>query len=661
MLIGFLCNFSNVFAQQDSMVSQFWKRDPNLDSENTVSNQKQIITREQILYSGYTLVSDVLQLVDGWTLSTWNGDRWNSQNGVGNYQSQNWTLMLNGQRIELMKLDAVHINMIGITVADIERIEVVNVAGNYLGEWNDKGIIHIITRKNAEGLSFRGFGSNGNEIGDPHLNVVNNPALNVNQYGAVLGGSIGFRKNKWNIQLNQLLFDYSYRDTSDFIFPLVQQYNPTTPSGSTLYSGSMQVSYSSATTTHLFTGILTRADDVVMPAGIFNPVTGRNNYNFIGYTLRHTLPKGVLQYRGGFQKRTFIATDQILYSHEQFYQTNNLNYTTRKNSSKGDRIRQLGIGYDYTTTRLTDTIGDATAAHLIRPYYSITYPLTKKSTVFSDLSVATNTKTVVPKLVLGYYKQPSIITNWSFVASFTQRGMAENNSYFTMLPLIDTSSVSFADQISGSGTLDYYFNLNVSKYFRVSFNSGLKHLFNELYFKPIPVLNTSNPLLLNTEIDKMQQTRWVNRLNVHYDMLKNTRFDVNYLRTNVFGNEWVGQNSIPRHRFSFILLQTLPARLNIWVRYYYQSSSFWINPVLMSPQANTGSQPLYTQLSSLHTVDLGVTKRLFKNYLVTSLSLRNVLNGSEQYQVNGAVFYMSLFLSVRVNIDGLFANGDANP
>ena len=131
-------------AQQDSLVSQYWNRNPNTNAETTTSNQIQIITKEQILFSGYTMVSDVLQLIDGWTMSTYNGDKWTMQsNGTGTYQSQNWTLLLDGARIELLQIDAQHINTLGFCVNDIERIEIVNSAGNYLGEWNDKGIIHI--------------------------------------------------------------------------------------------------------------------------------------------------------------------------------------------------------------------------------------------------------------------------------------------------------------------------------------------------------------------------------------------------------------------------------------------------------------------------------------------------------------------------------------
>jgi hypothetical protein len=122
-LVSLLIGLS-VFAQQDSLVYQFWKRDPNSEIPNTISNQKQIITKEQILNSGYILVSDVLQLVDGWTMGTWNGDRWNLlSNGVSSYQQQNWILMLDGVKMELLKLDAPNINTIGISVYEIERID----------------------------------------------------------------------------------------------------------------------------------------------------------------------------------------------------------------------------------------------------------------------------------------------------------------------------------------------------------------------------------------------------------------------------------------------------------------------------------------------------------------------------------------------------------
>lgn len=656
-----LCFANESLAQQDSIVAQFWKRNPNTDPENTVSNQNQIITREQILYSGYTLLSDILQLVDGWTISTWNGDRWNMQNGSGTYQTQNWTLLLNGQRIELMKLDAQHLNLLGISANEIERIEIVNIQGNYLGEFNDKGIIHILTRKNKEGLTYRGYLSNGNEIGDPHLDALNNPSFNVHEYGSTIGNTIAFKKNKWNIQANQLFNQYFYRDTSDQMYPLVRTYNPSLNFSNSLLSGNVQVTYASEKITHHLTGIVTRADDVVMPAGIFNPITATHNYNFVGYTLRDQLSSGVLQYRGTAQNRIFTGIDQKQYSHEQINSTHNLNYTTRLNSKKGSSIKQWGLAYDYTFTRMTDSNSLSSTVHIIRPYFSFTHPLTRKSTLFTDIALASNTQIIAPKFVLGYYKQSSVIINWSFVGSYTQRGLIENNSFLNLLSITDTSLSGLRDEVSGSATIDYYFNININKYVKFSFNSGLKHMLNEPYFNPVATANTASPELLFTDIQQTQQTRWVNRFNFHYDMLKSTRFDFNYLRTAIWGDEWLNQNSIPKHRLSFILTQILPARLTLWTRYYYQSPTWWINPALFQLQTSTTSLPMYTQLSSVQTIDVGVTKHLLKEYLVASLSVRNMLNGHEQYQVNGAAFYMRLFVTVRLNIAGLFAKPTTTP
>ncbi len=646
-----------VSAQQDSIIHQNWNRYPNADIENTSSNQKQIITKEQILYSGYTLVSDLLQLIDGFTMSTWNGDRWNLQaNGTGTYQNQNWTLLLDGQRIDLMKIDAQHINTMGISVYDIERIEVVNTVGNYLSEFNETGIIHMITKKNKDGITYRGFISNGNEIGDPHMNVFNNLGLNVHEYGTNFGNYLGLKKNKWDLKVNQYSNIFFYRDTTNLLFPLVRQYNPDADFANTILSGKVQATYTSTRVTHQLIGIANRASDVIMPAGIFNPITGKNNYNTIGYTMRYAMQKGILQYRGSLMQRSFIGTDQNWISHEQHIQTHNLNFTQYQYTPKGKKITQFGMAYDYITTQLLDTTNKNNTTHsFVRPYFSYTYPLTKRSNLFTDVSVSTNFKYALPKISLGYYKQNSIITNWSVSASFSQRNQIENNSYFLLISIMDTNSLHFAEDVSSLTTVDYFYNLNISKYFKVSFNSGLKYLHNELFFQPRSTVNSNSPLLLNTEINDMQQTRWINRINLHYDLLKNTQVDLNYLYTSTFNDKSSLQNSIPKHRFSAIVYQSLPSRFYLWGRYNYQSSTSWINPLLIIQPINNSSQDFYTQISSTHTFDFGITKKLLKEYLTTNLTVRNIFNTNERYQANGASFYMRLFISVKLNIEGIVA------
>jgi hypothetical protein len=649
-LVSLLIGLS-VFAQQDSLVYQFWKRDPNSEMPNTISNQKQIITKEQILNSGYILVSDVLQLVDGWTMGTWNGDRWNLlSNGVSSYQQQNWILMLDGVKMELLKLDAPNINTIGISVYEIERIEVINAVGNYLGEFNDKGIIHIISKRSKDGLTFRSFISNGNEIGDPHLNAINSPGLNVHEYGTVFANHIAYKKNKWNVQLSQYGNNYFYRDTGVLIYPLVSKYNADSSSFNTLFSGRLLATYSSTKSIHQFSFNYNNADDVILPAGIFKPIIGKNTYYTAGYILRYILPKGILQYRGNYTQREFKAGLHQRLTHEQYYQSHNLNYTLKQKAASGISILQSGLDMSHTATTLSSVSQGRFTDYLIRPYFSYSYPRSKKSTVFTDISLATNFESVLPKLLLGYYKQPSIIANWSFVTSFSQRSHYENNTYPYLLLLEDTNSTGIPNNSSSLATFDYYFNLNVSKYFLLSFNSGLKYLSNETFFKPVSDGQSAPTHLFNTTPVLVSQGYWLNRINIHYNLLKGTQLDINYLLMNRFGNTSALMTSIPRHKFSIVLNHAMRSRFVFWSRYYYQSKVQFINPNFINEESAMGTINPYATIGSLHLVDVGLTKKLMKDYLITSLTIRNAFNSPEKYQTNGAQFYLRLFLSLRINI-----------
>lgn len=651
-----------VYAQQDSLVSQNWGRNPNTNAESTTSNQVQIITQEQILYSGYTLVSDVLQLVDGWTMSTYNGDKWNLQsNATGNYQSQNWTLLLDGARIEMMQLDAQHINTLGIGVRDIERIEVVNVAGNYLGEWNDKGIIHIITKRNVEGFTYRGFVGNANEIGDPHLQVNSNSSLNVHEYGSSVSNFIGYKRKRWSIEASQYYNTYFYRDTSALMWPFVSASNPGTDFGIQLLNGRFQLSYSGNKATHQLTFIANRGNDVVLPAGFLTPHVTDNQFYIAAYNLRYVFKKGVLQYRSSFTQRKVRDGITLFLDHDQNYLTQNVNYTLSKNTLKGIRTAQFGVAIELIETSLKNRFPNSSFIQpILNPYFSLTYPVTKKSKIFTDISVLAASQ-ITPKVVVGYYKQPTIITNWSVVGSFSQRSLRESNDYFQLLALNRMPSVVNENQVSSLASLDYFFNLNVNKYFKVSFNSGIKYLMDELYFTPTNAVQLNNvlePVRMNT--DELASFRWLNRLNVHYNMLKNTRFDFNYMRIGIFSDE-PSQNSIPKNRVSFIVTQTMPSRFYLWARYYHQSSTYWVNPDFITTSSTTQIENQYVRTKAMHTFDAGITKKLLKEYLVANLSVRNILNTTERYQAMGATFYMRLFISINLNIDGIFAKGSSKP
>ncbi len=655
VLIALLCTKYTV-AQTDSIVYQYWKRDANTDVTSVTSNQKQIITKDQITLSGYPLLSDVFQLIDGFTLSTWNGDRWNIRNnGSGNYQTQNWILMLDGQRIELLKLDAQHINSISINVQDIERIEIVNAVGNYLGEFNENGIIHIITKQNKIGLTYRCFFNSGNEIGDPHIDKYSRRNPNIDKYGVSLGNHIGYKKGKWDLQLTQYANDFFYRDPK--LYEFVFTNNPGIDVRNTLRSGRASISYTGSNITHHVSAIMSSIDDVITPAGILNPITAKHNYQSGAYTLRYVLPKGVVQYKGTFSNRLFegsITHEWI--SHTQQYQTHLLNYTFNKQNNKGNKIYQVGIAYDGGTVRFDMNPNAANyATQNIRSYFSYTLPLTKRSSFFSDISLGTNTKVLLPKLSLGYYKQPSIMTNWSLVLGYTTRSLTEDQSYLSFVSLSKLAQNSQTFDSYSQASIDYYYNINVSKHFKVAFNSGYKIINNQPVLIPTNTTVMDSVILGRMMIAEINQQCWTNRLTIHYDMLKNIGFDFNYLRNDLINGSETSPHNIPKHKLTLCVTYALPARLYIWTRYYYQSKTEWIQPYYNQFYASIDDKLPYSSLPSINGFDIGFTKKLLKDYLLLNLSVRNVFNNFEQYQSFGAQYDLRIFMSAALNIDGLFA------
>lgn len=139
-------------AQVDSLVFEYRNRfpfNPKFDkSSHTRSNQIQVISSRQIRESGYNTLGEVMQLADNMFFRHYSNFTYQlTQLSSTAFENQNWILLINGQRIEHPRLLSVNLNELGISVYDVERIEIVNTPGMYLNEYNERGIIHIITRQ----------------------------------------------------------------------------------------------------------------------------------------------------------------------------------------------------------------------------------------------------------------------------------------------------------------------------------------------------------------------------------------------------------------------------------------------------------------------------------------------------------------------------------
>jgi outer membrane receptor for ferrienterochelin and colicin len=114
-------------------------------------------------------------------------------------------------------------------------------------------------------------------------------------------------------------------------------------------------------------------------------------------------------------------------------------------------------------------------------------------------------------------------------------------------------------------------------------------------------------------------------------------------------NEEEGMLNIPKHRWSFIVNYSLPKRFNLWSRVYYQSSTRWIN--FQGAAFTFDNETIkYVNVSNMFNLDVGVSKKIAKDYLNLNLSVRNLLNTAQKYHTIGAQFDLTFFVGVSGNI-----------
>ena len=80
--------------------------------------------------------------------------------------------MINGQRIDVDIIDLKAINMLPITLDQIDSIEVVSTPQIIRGEFVEYGLLHFYTSPPHQTLAFSGRYSIGNETGDPGHPIV---------------------------------------------------------------------------------------------------------------------------------------------------------------------------------------------------------------------------------------------------------------------------------------------------------------------------------------------------------------------------------------------------------------------------------------------------------------------------------------------------------
>ena len=127
-----------------------------------------VLTRSTIEEAGLVHLGDLLLLAENWQLSTTDGFTWQAAvNGLGTFQEQQWMIMVDGVRVDWTFLGINQLNMLPLSLFQIDSVELISVPQLHYGEFTDRGLIHIHLAAPEKGKSGWLALAGGNETGDP--------------------------------------------------------------------------------------------------------------------------------------------------------------------------------------------------------------------------------------------------------------------------------------------------------------------------------------------------------------------------------------------------------------------------------------------------------------------------------------------------------------
>jgi len=131
-------------------------------------NLKYTLNREDFENAALIRISELFSLIGEWDVYSVEGYTWQgTANAFDSYQQQNWTIIVDGQKMALKMFDLQNLNLIPLSADHIDSIEIFIFPQLVDTEYSDKGLIHIHTRKMPDGLNLHGQFTAGNKTGDP--------------------------------------------------------------------------------------------------------------------------------------------------------------------------------------------------------------------------------------------------------------------------------------------------------------------------------------------------------------------------------------------------------------------------------------------------------------------------------------------------------------
>ncbi len=631
-----------------------------------------VITRETLQAYNLLRLSDLFLLFDDWHVSTVDGFDWMvSPAALSTFQRQNWTILIDEEKYELGAFDVKNINLLPVAPQMIDSVEVYTIPQLNYGEFGERGLIDIHTRKPARRLVAQARSSAGNETGDPGPLIFTDPAVkNVDRIGPDNSLGFAFSGQRWQLQLN-------WQDQSHYATdPRIEFRNPRATNRelrTELLAPSLRLALKTAWGAHQFSFNHTSSANLLSyQAGgagpvFFKPLSREvyTNQSFTHAGLHGEMPlsaKQELIYR-------FRYTNVVMEKHPN--SLNNVDfdwnmdrfYGNVENHYQSDRYSgRVGVGWERITahTQYPLTLGSITNNKI---YGSFRYSPSKGvSQTLAFQAVSNASSRAYKTSVLTEWKS-SAANNYGVGITWSERLVEEDNSiwywseqgYGFLADLgIDYYFPTKFHQ-SKMFTLDILWEHRFSKQNKLCFSTFFRRFKNLYLEEQLFQYNPddgdfSSPAILHT--DKGGQVVGL-KLKYEQQLSASLRQTIlYYLQDDIAGEPIFRQvwNAIPVHKIKYTISFQPTPRFSVLGVLQYLSSTVWeeyLDPGLARETPYSGRIP------ESWVSDISLQKWFWGDRIRTGLLFRNVLGEKLIYHPMGARFDFQIYGTLEIRLGWL--------
>ncbi len=164
-------------------------------------------TRATIDASGATRLSDILPLAGAWAPASHDFDSWTpTPRGLSAPRATQWTVLLNGQHVDLGVFDAVNLDLVPVTLAEIDSVVLSDDASPGAAWDSGRGRIEIFASRARAGTRADATTRIGQETGDT------GQSASVRTIGPDASVTLAHGTSRWFASASGLLSEYPYSD-----------------------------------------------------------------------------------------------------------------------------------------------------------------------------------------------------------------------------------------------------------------------------------------------------------------------------------------------------------------------------------------------------------------------------------------------------------------